>query len=101
MCVLVACANWLSRVQLFVTPGTVARQAPLSMGILQARILEQVACPPPKNLSNPGIEPRSPTFQADSLTSEPPRKPCLICTCIYYRVQRTHLVKHKKRSSIT
>ena len=33
----------LSRVQLFVTQWTVARQAPLSMGILQARILEWVA----------------------------------------------------------
>ena len=33
----------LSRVQLFVTPWTVACQAPLSMGILQARILEWVA----------------------------------------------------------
>ena len=33
----------LSRVQLSVTPWTVARQAPPSMGILQARILEWVA----------------------------------------------------------
>ena len=33
----------LSRVQLSVTPWTIARQAPLSMGILQARILEWVA----------------------------------------------------------
>ena len=33
----------LSHVRLFVTPWTVARQAPLSMGILQARILEWVA----------------------------------------------------------
>ena len=32
----------LSRVWLFVTPWTVARQAPLPMGILQARILEWV-----------------------------------------------------------
>ena len=30
----------LSRVQLFVTPWTVAHQAPLSMGIFQTRILE-------------------------------------------------------------
>ena len=36
----VCCAELLSRVQLFVTLWTVARQAPLSMGILQARILE-------------------------------------------------------------
>ena len=33
-------ASLLRRVQLFVTPWTVARQAPLPMGILEARILE-------------------------------------------------------------
>ena len=45
-------------------------------GILQARILEWVAVPsPPGDLPNPGIEPRSPAFQADSLPSEPPGKP--------------------------
>ena len=32
-------------------------------------------CPPPGDLLNPGIEPRSPTLQADSLPSEPPGKP--------------------------
>ena len=32
-------------------------------------------CPPPGDLSNPGIEPRSPPLQADSLLSEPPGKP--------------------------
>ena len=35
----------LSPVQLFATPWTIALQAPLSMGILQARILELVAMP--------------------------------------------------------
>ena len=40
------------------------------MGILQARILEWVAMP-----SYPGIEPRSPAMQADSLPSESPGKP--------------------------
>ena len=34
-----------SRVRLYVTPWTVARQAPLSMRILQARILEWVGMP--------------------------------------------------------
>ena len=38
-------ARSLSRVQLSATPWTVAPQAPLSMGILQARILEWVAMP--------------------------------------------------------
>ena len=31
--------------------------------------------PTPGDLSNPGIEPRSPTLQVDSLLSEPPEKP--------------------------
>ena len=39
-------------------------------GILQARILERVAFPSPGYLPNPGIEPRSPALQADSLLAE-------------------------------
>ena len=57
------------------TPWTIALQAPLSMGILQAKILEWVASPPPGDLPNPGIKPRSPAVQVDSLPSEPPWKP--------------------------
>ena len=32
-------------------------------------------CPPLGDLPNPGVKPRSPTLQADSLLSEPPQKP--------------------------
>ena len=32
-------------------------------------------CPPPGDLPNPGIEPRSPTLQVDSLPTEPPGMP--------------------------
>ena len=32
-------------------------------------------CPPPGDLPNPGTEPRSPSFQADSLPAEPQGKP--------------------------
>ena len=39
------CTKSFSHVWLFVTSWTVARQAPLSLGILQARILEWVAMP--------------------------------------------------------
>ena len=46
-----------------------------AMGILQARILEQVACLPPGDLPNPGIQPRSPSLWVDSLSSEPSGKP--------------------------
>ena len=46
-------------------------------GILQARIWEWVAFPFSRGSFNPGIEPRSPTLQADSLPAEPPEKlPC-------------------------
>ena len=41
-------------------------------GILQARILDQVAIPFPGDLPNPGIEPASSELQADSLLSELP-----------------------------
>ena len=44
-------------------------------GILQAKILEWVAFLSPGDLPNPGIKPRSPTLQADSLPAEPPGKP--------------------------
>ena len=69
------CAPSLSRVRLCVSPWSAARQAPLSMGILQARIWSGLPCPPPGDLPNPGIEPRSPTLQTDSLPSEPPGEP--------------------------
>ena len=36
-------------------------------GILRVRVLEWLSCPPPRDLPNPRIEPRSPTLQADSL----------------------------------
>ena len=49
-------------------------------GMIQARILEQVAMPSSRGSSqgwNPRIEPRSPALQADSLPFEPPGKPTL------------------------
>ena len=54
------------------------------MGILQARILEWVAmpCPPPGDLPNPEIEPRSLALQADSLLFESPGKPMPCYTCL-------------------
>ena len=42
-----------SCVRLFATPETVAHQAPLSMGFLQARILEWVAMPSSRGSSQP------------------------------------------------
>ena len=55
----------LSPVQLFVTPWTVANQAPLSREVSQARILEWIAIPFSKDLPHPGVEPGIPALQAD------------------------------------
>ena len=49
--------NCLSHVQLFVTPWTVARQAPLSMGFSRQEYWSGLPCSPPQDLPNPGIEP--------------------------------------------
>ena len=46
-----------SHVQLFATPWTVSRQAPLSMGF--SRILEWVAVPSSGGSPDPGVEPMS------------------------------------------
>ena len=48
-----------SRVWLFATPWSIAHQALLSMGILQARIPEWLPCPPLGDLPDLGIEPIS------------------------------------------
>ena len=58
-------------VQLFVTPWTVARQAPLSMGFSRQEYWSGLPCPPP-DLLDPGIEPRSlisPTLSGRFFTS--------------------------------
>ena len=62
----------LSRVQLFVTPWTIAHQAALSMGFSRQEYWSGLPFPSPGDLPNPGIEPGSLTLQADALTSELP-----------------------------
>ena len=53
----VCALSHFSHVLLFVTPYTAVLQAPLSMGILQARILEWVVMPSSEDLPDPGIKP--------------------------------------------
>ena len=66
----------LSRVRFFVTPWTnVAHQAPPSMEFSRQEYWSGFPFPSPGNLPNPGIKPRSPELQADTLTSEPQGKP--------------------------
>ena len=61
----------LSHVRLFATPWTVAYQAPPSMGFSRQEYWSGLPFPSPGDLPDPGIEPGSPAFQADALTSEP------------------------------
>ena len=67
----------LSRVQLSVTPWTVAYQAPQSMEFSRQEYWGGLPFPSPGDLPNPGIEPRSPALQADALLFEPPGKPTI------------------------
>ena len=64
--------NSFSRVWLFVTPWTVACQAPPPMGFSRQEYWSGLPFPSPGDLPDPGIEPTSPTLQVDALTSEPP-----------------------------
>ena len=70
----------LSCVQLFVTPWTVAHQAPLSMGFLRQEHWSGLPFPSPGDLLDPGIKPRSPALHADALTSEPKIFACHLLT---------------------
>ena len=67
----------LSRVRFFVIPWTVVYQAPQSMVFSSQEYWSGLPFPSPGDLPNPGIEPGSPTLQADALPSEPPGKPSL------------------------
>ena len=77
LCLVVSC------IQLFVTPWTVTtRRAPLSMGLSRQEYCSGLPCPPPGDLPHPGIQPRSPTLQADSL----PGKPLCIQQCDSFKL---------------
>ena len=65
------CTQWLSSVQLFVTPWTIAHQVPLSMEFSRQEYRSGLPFPSPVDLPNAGIEPGSLALQADSLLSEP------------------------------
>ena len=65
----------LSCVWIFATPWTVAYKAPLSMEFSKQEYSSGLPFPSPGDLPDPGIEPRSPTLQADTLLSESPGKP--------------------------
>ena len=87
----VLCCAWsFSCVRLFATPWTTACQAPLSMGVLQARVLEWIAMPSSRGSSQSRDRTRSPTLQADSLLTEPRGKFSLLLIFLLNRCLRWH-----------
>ena len=69
------------------TPWTVAPQAPLSMGFSRQEDWSGLPFPSPADLPNPGVRPRSPALQAESLLSEPPGKPYFLHKYLKHRKQ--------------
>ena len=76
----------LQGVQLFATPWTVARQAPLSMGFLKQVYWSGFPVPAPGDLPDPGIEPASPVspaLQADPFPLSHRESLCMcVCLCV-------------------
>ena len=99
---LVACVlSRFSRVWLFATTWTAARQAPLSMGFSRQGCWTALPCLSPGDLPDPGIKavsPVSPALQVDSLPPEPPGKPILVETlaiyltslCLYFFIHKNN-----------
>ena len=58
-------------------PRTVAHKSPLSMGFSREEYWSGLPFPSPGDLPNPGIEPMSPSLQADALPTELTRALCV------------------------
>ena len=65
----------------FLTPWIVACQAPLSMGFPRQKYWSGLRFPSPEQISDPGIEPMSPAWLADSLPLSHQRNPL---RCYYF-----------------
>ena len=88
----------LSRVQLFSTPWAIAYQAPPSVGFSRQEYWSVLPFPSPGDLPNTGIEPGSPAFQADALTSEPPGKPISKYSILFNTSNKASLVVQTVKS---
>ena len=73
----------LSRIRLFVTPWTIQ-----SMVFSRPEYWSGCPFPSPRDLPNPGIKPRSPMFQVDSLSAEPHKGSPRILECSLYLLRQ-------------
>ena len=90
---MLVCAQSLSHVQLFVTSWAVAHQAPLPMDFSRQEYWSGLLFPSPEDFPNPGIEPRSPALQVDSLLSEPLEKSTKTGVCSLSLLQAIFLTQ--------
>ena len=72
---LLCCAYSLSHVQPLRPHGWQSARMLGPWGFSRQEYWSGLPCPPPRDLLNPGIKPRSPISQEDSLPTEPPGKP--------------------------
>ena len=76
MCVCIVCCAVLSH---SVMSDSLRPHGPARLlcpwGFSRQEYWDGLSCPPPGNLPNPGIKPRSPALEVDSLLSESPGKP--------------------------
>ena len=70
-----SCAQLLQSCLTLCDPMDCSPQAPLSMGFSRQEYWGELPFPPPGDLLDSGIEPKSPVLQVDSLLSEPSGKP--------------------------
>ena len=70
-----------------VIPWTVVYQASLSMGFSRQEYWSELSFPSLGDLSDPGIEPRSPALQADALPSSHQGSPNAINALSKYNIQ--------------
>ena len=83
----------------FVTPGTVAHQAPLSIGFPRQESWNGLPFPSPSDLPNPDIKPTSSTLAGTLFTPEPPGKPSVkwgsdfVILHVFNQLSQHHLLK--------
>ena len=93
------CASLLSHVWLFATLWAVAYQAPLSMGILQVRILEWVAIASFRESFQPKDQTESPALQADAFTVAATREILFFVLVFIHSFHFIQIGKHIKKPS--
>ena len=81
------------------TPQTAARQAPLSMEFSRQEYWSGLPFPSPGDLPDPGIKPRAPGLQADSLPSEPLGKP-YVFVILRYKESNSEIAAQGRKEEI-